>query len=166
MLQTIGKEHGWRLLLHYMAGMVIVLAMFGIGAANAKTINMKPDEVDIVSVAGEPAAVIVGNPVFADAMVVANKRLMIQARNPGKTNIIVLDLDGNQLARFDVVVNGTDKDAMVVFNKNSRTTYVCAPECSETLNVDDYRASGWRGKPSFADRLKDRAKAIKEAQRR
>ncbi len=162
MLQTIGKDSSWRKLLHFMAGTVIAMALFGLGNAHAKDLRLKPDEVRIMNMASEPAAVVVGNPVYADASVVANKRLMIQGRNPGKTSITVLDEDGNRLAQFNVVVNGTDKDAMVVFKANSRTTYVCAPDCSETLSADDYQASGENNqKPQYAQRVLNRNGAIK-----
>ena len=78
------------------------------------SINVGADHARIVSVAGTPSAVVVGNPMFADVSVQQGV-IIVHGRNFGATNVIVLDVDGNQLAAFDVNVTSVGDRNISVF---------------------------------------------------
>ena len=113
-------------------GLMLALAK----PAAAVEVRVQQDRATLVKVAGQAATVIVGNPLYANVHVL-DKRLVIQGRHKGKTNVIVLDVDGNELARFDVVVAGEPNDQLAMYNGNKRVTYLCKPECAQVLNSGD-----------------------------
>jgi hypothetical protein len=111
------------------AGMMLLLTQ-PLLAGSAITIGA--DHATIVSVAGTPSAVVVGNPLFADVSV-QQGAIIVHGRNFGATNVIVLDIDGNQLASFDVnVTNGGDR-TVSVYKAGQAWSSVCAPMCEYTL---------------------------------
>ena len=94
------------------------------------------DHARIVSVAGTPSAVVVGNPMFADVSVQQGV-IIVHGRNFGATNVIVLDVDGNQLAAFDVNVTSTGDRNISVFKAGRAFSSVCAPLCQYTLQTGE-----------------------------
>lgn len=137
MIQVAGKKSIFHIALHYAAGVALALGLLNMATAEAVEVKVKPDLAKLVAVAGQPAAVVIGNPAYAEVAVAAGNKLLVQGRNPGKTNVIVLDVDGNRLAEFDVVVSGLKEEEVALYRQGTRATYVCAPECSQVLNVDD-----------------------------
>ncbi len=118
------------------AAMALLLA--SAAAAHAAQLRIEPDDSKLVTLAGEPATVIVSNPVSADATIL-DKKVLIQGRNYGKTRIQVLDPDGNQLADFDVVVTDMGDDRLAVYKSGQRYSYLCLPRCTRVLTVGDSR---------------------------
>lgn len=114
-------------------GMVIFLAA---PAAQALQLRLEPDQSKLISLASQPATVVVGNPVYADVTVLDNK-ILIQGRAFGKTSVIVLDAKGKQIANLDVVVANTGNNRLTVFKNGERYSYVCLPDCERTLNIGD-----------------------------
>ena len=100
------------------------------------SINVGADHARIVSVAGTPSAVVVGNPMFADVSVQQGV-IIVHGRNFGATNVIVLDVDGNQLAAFDVNVTSTGDRNISVFKAGHAFSSVCAPLCQYTLETGE-----------------------------
>ncbi len=117
-------------------GALMALSVTGVVGAQAVDVKVFPDQAKLLTISGQPSTVVIGNPVYADVLVVGNK-LLVQGRNYGSTNVIILDADGNQLASFDVVVAGRPKREIEVFKGGHRLTYICAPECARTLNPND-----------------------------
>ncbi len=117
------------------AGIVAVAALSTpVHAENAITVSA--DHARVVNVAGEPAAIIVGNPTFADVSV-RNGKLVIHGRHFGSTNVVVLDDAGEQLANFELNVTRKPTRAIVMFKAGNRESYTCAPKCEATLSVGD-----------------------------
>ena len=100
------------------------------------SINVGADHARIVSVAGTPSAVVVGNPMFADVSVEQGV-IILHGRNFGATNVIVLDVDGNQLAAFDVNVTSAGDRNISVFKAGHVFSSVCAPLCQYTLQTGE-----------------------------
>ena len=100
------------------------------------SINVGADHARIVSVAGTPSAVVVGNPMFADVSVQQGV-IIVHGRNFGATNVIVLDVDGNQLAAFDVNVTSAGDRNISVFKAGHAFSSVCAPLCQYTLQTGE-----------------------------
>ncbi len=104
--------------------------------AQALELRLNANESRMLSLAGEPSTVIVSNPVFADATVLG-KKVVIQARAPGATRVIILNGDGQQLASIDVVISNDSPRSLHLYKGGSRYTYVCTPNCEPTLTIGD-----------------------------
>jgi hypothetical protein len=100
------------------------------------SITVGADHATIVSVAGTPSAVVVGNPLFADVSVQRGV-IIVHGRNFGATNVIVLDIDGNQLASFDVNVTNAGERTVSVYKAGQAWSSVCAPMCEYTLSTGE-----------------------------
>lgn len=127
---------GFRKMARHGAGILLALGLAGAAEAWALTVQVSPDTATLVTVAGKPATLIVGNPLFADAAAIGNK-ILVQGRNYGKTNIIVLDAKGERLAQFDVVVAPDMRGQMIVYKEGRRYTYACNPTCARQLDTSD-----------------------------
>jgi Pilus formation protein N terminal region len=100
------------------------------------SITVGADHARIVSVAGTPSAVVVGNPLFADVSV-RQGVIIVHGRNFGATNVIVLDIDGNQLASFDVNVTNVGERTVSIYKAGQAWSSVCAPMCEYTLSTGE-----------------------------
>jgi Flp pilus assembly secretin CpaC len=115
------------------------------GAAWAETITLESDKTVLVSMADRPGTVVVGNPSVADISI-NGKTIFLHGRAYGNTNMIVLDVNGNQLANFDVTIRQAQADAVSVFTIRPsvmpegtiRTSFTCTPTCESTLQVGDW----------------------------
>ena len=113
------------------------LATAAFAQAQAGTdIIVKADEAKMISVTGDPATVVVGNPNIAD-ITVQNKFIFIHGRNFGSTNVIVLDRDGSELAALDVTVKLNGSYNVNVFRAGSKFSYACADICESSIQVGD-----------------------------
>ena len=112
-------------------------AASGVAAAGTN-VTVPVDRARVLSIAGTPSAIIVGNPLYADVSV-QNGQLVVFGKNYGATNVIIMDEVGNQLAAFDITVSGrNDGDgAVTVYRSAARSSAVCAPDCEPTLQVGD-----------------------------
>jgi hypothetical protein len=146
-----------RVLAHHGIGAVIALGLVGaVAGAHATTVKVKPDEATMVRLAERPATVVVGNPLYADVIVVGDK-VLVQGHNYGKTNVIVMNSDGRKIAAFDVVVTGGQKEHIVVFRGGKRTTMLCAPDCNEVADT----ANDSKSMENYAKKVQMREAIIK-----
>jgi hypothetical protein len=113
------------------------------GHVNAETIVLEADKTVLVNMADRPGTVVVGNPSIADVSL-NGKQVFLHGRGYGNTNIIVLDLQGNQLAALDVAVKQAQTDAVTVYRglpKSGDVVYrvslLCAPACEHNLQIGD-----------------------------
>jgi hypothetical protein len=119
----------------------LISAAAGLGALTAAaiaqpSISLDVDTARVVKLGGEPATVVLSNPMFADATL-QRDRLIILGKTTGRTQVIVLDLDGNQLANFMVSVQRTENQVVSMYKAGTRSTYHCEPFCDAVLNVGD-----------------------------
>jgi hypothetical protein len=112
------------------------LAAMSAAAIAQPSIKLDVDSARVVKLAGEPATVVLSNPLFADATL-QRDRLIILGKNTGRTQVIVLDLDGNQLANFMVNVQRPENQVVSMYKGGTRTTYHCEPFCDTVLTVGD-----------------------------
>ncbi|NJM30443.1 MAG: hypothetical protein HC855_10360 [Rhizobiales bacterium] len=97
---------------------------------------VKADQTQVITLPGNPGVVVVGNPSMADATVAGNQ-VFVHGKLFGTTNIIILDVDGNQMAAFEVTVMRPAQSAMVMYKGGSAFSYVCAPDCEMTFHIGD-----------------------------
>ena len=112
------------------------VAVLATPAVAENVITVEADRAKIVPIAGEPSAVIIGNPTFADVTVRRGK-LIVHGRHFGTTNLLILDDKGEQLANFELSVVQRPVQGIVMYKAGSRETYSCAPNCEVTLAVGD-----------------------------
>ena len=115
---------------------VISTAMLSTPTYAESTITVEADRAKIVNFVGEPAAIIIGNPTFADVTVRTGK-LIVHGRHFGTTNLLILDDKGDQLANFELNVVQRPVQGIVMYKAGRRETYSCAPNCEVTLAVGD-----------------------------
>ena len=125
-----------------LAAGIILFVFAAATTAQAVELRLEPDQSKLVALAGEPATVIVGNPLYADVTVLDN-RVVVQGRNFGKTSIIIMDSNGKQLASLNVIVSARDRDRLTVYKGGERFSYLCLPNCERTLESgDSYKDTG------------------------
>jgi hypothetical protein len=117
----------------------------------AQELIVKTDQTQLISITGNPGAIVIGNPSIADATVHGNK-LFVHGRAFGSTNLIILDENGNQLSALDITVQQGGENNMAVYKAGARFSYVCAPMCEGTLQSGD--ASDFFGDISKMDAKK------------
>ncbi len=116
---------------------IIMSSLLSPGAAIAESnITIVADQAKIVKIAGEVSTVIVGNPAFADVSV-QKSYIIVHGRNFGRTNILVLDENGNKLADLHVNITRGPNRNVAVFRAGLKASYACSPRCESTLQVGD-----------------------------
>lgn len=95
------------------------------------------DRAKIVRFEQPASAVIVGNPVIANASVYDESMLIITGKSFGTTNLIVLDSDGNEIAETLVTVRNGDDTLVTVHKGSARQSMDCSPACQPSLSLGD-----------------------------
>jgi hypothetical protein len=114
----------------------LALAFLQTSAFATQELIVKTDQTQLISISGNPGAIVIGNPSIADATVHGNK-LFVHGRAFGSTNLIILDENGNQLSALDITVQQGGENNMAVYKGGARFSYVCAPMCEGTLQSGD-----------------------------
>jgi Flp pilus assembly secretin CpaC len=81
--------------------------------------------------------VVVGNPGIADASVSDDETLVLTGKTAGTTNLIVLDVDGEEILNAIVRVSSDSRQLTTVFYGAQRQTFSCAPVCEQVISVGD-----------------------------
>ncbi len=151
-----------RVLAHHGIGVAVALGIMGaVAGAQAATVKIKPDEVKVVRLSERPSTVVVGNPLYADVMVVGNQ-ILVQGQNYGKTSVIVMNNEGRKIARLEVVVSGQPEETIAIFRQGKKETFICNPDCNSFLDTSDNAES----MSLNAMRLRLRQKLIEESLKR
>ncbi len=115
------------------------LVLMSLPAMATQPVVVGADRAKIIDISGDPATVIVGNPLFADASIQRGK-VIILGRHFGATNVIVLNRDGQPLAEFEVSVTRGGSQNVVLYKAGKTWSYSCAPNCEYHLTVGDEAA--------------------------
>lgn len=101
-----------------------------------QALSIESDQSQLVILPAMPGSVVIGNPSIADATVEGTK-LFIHGRAFGTTNIMVLDMSGNEMAAFDVSISHMTPNTLALFKGSQRESYNCAPLCESELQIGD-----------------------------
>jgi hypothetical protein len=101
-------------------------------------VNILQDQAKQVSLTGEAATIVVGNPTIAD-VTTRGTTVFLHGRSFGTTDVIILDADGNQLALLDVTVSRGGSSGVNVFRAGAKYSYGCAPLCESTPEPGDQK---------------------------
>jgi Pilus formation protein N terminal region len=121
--------------------------LVAVGAADqaalaGSPITIQTDQTQLIAISADPGTVVVGNPSIADVSL-SGRRVFLHGRGFGSTNIMILDVAGNQLANFDVTVTHDHPNELVMVTssttrpKISIDTYSCAPICYHAMIPGD-----------------------------
>jgi hypothetical protein len=138
-------------------GTAMIAALAAHARAEAQKLRVPVDESTILNLPTTPGAIVIGNPSIADVSIQGQK-LFVHGRTFGQTNLTILDLEGNQVASFDLLGVRRPDDTVAVFKEpleNNlkglwRYTYSCVDGCESILTVGD--------EPKFFGISKDQTK--------
>lgn len=103
----------------------------------AKDITVTVDEADLIRLDRPANEIIIGNPSIADVAVQNGQLLVVTGKSFGLTNVIVLDVKGDEILNRKVRVK-TDRSRLVRVHKGrERATYDCDNRCEATLTIGD-----------------------------
>ncbi|MCC5995797.1 MAG: pilus assembly protein N-terminal domain-containing protein [Oceanicaulis sp.] len=105
--------------------------------AAAQVFRVPADHAALIRLPGEAAAIVVGNPAIADANLYDARTIFITGKRFGRTNLIALNAQGRVLYTADLAVTGNDRGVVQVFRNNTRSSYVCAPDCQAIPTLAD-----------------------------
>src|SRR5690606_34367886 len=110
-----------------LAAIAAASAIFSAAAtANADQISVEIDQARVLRLAAPAAAVVVGNPLFADATVQDRQTLIINGKSFGLTNLIAMDAEGRVIFEADLVVteaNAPQTTMMHLYRGAARSSF-------------------------------------------
>ena len=111
--------------------------VFSGAARAADMIKVLIDEAKVFEYPDGVSTIIIGNPVVADiTMLRKNNRMILTGKSFGRTNLLMLDNQGNAIAESVVQVSANFKD-LIVQRGFERESYDCSPRCHPTINAGD-----------------------------
>jgi hypothetical protein len=114
----------------------LAVAAASLPATAAETLTIESDQSQLIILPALPGSVVIGNPSIADATV-DGKKMFLHGRSFGTTNIMILDLEGNQVAAFEVSVARTVPNALTLIKGGMRYSYNCTPMCESEFQIGD-----------------------------
>ncbi|NRA86296.1 MAG: pilus assembly protein N-terminal domain-containing protein [Rhizobiales bacterium] len=106
-------------------------------AANAQTLRVEINRASILKLTETPSTIIIGNPAIADVTPQPNGILVLVGKASGRTNIIMLDDEGNVMHNYDLAVQEEQTDNLTMFNGGKQSSYNCSPYCENIVNSND-----------------------------
>lgn len=108
---------------------------------SGQVLEVQVDKSRMLTISGTPGAIVIGNPSIADVTSNGDK-IFVHGRNFGETNLLILDLQGNTIAEFDLITRHANNAAMAVYKGSSiktasRSSYSCYPLCEADMQVGD-----------------------------
>lgn len=117
---------------------VILATLFAVTApAAAHDMTVAVEHAEVVRLPGEASAVIVGNPLIADAMVHDGRTLVVTGRLQGRTNVIAVDRVGRVIFSREILVTSPVAGQVALFRGPNRHTLTCGEVCDETPRQGD-----------------------------
>lgn len=118
------------------ASSVAVILATVVAKAETQSISVGVDQSQILQLPAMPGAIVVGNPAIADVSIQGQK-LFIHGRSFGQTSLTILDLQGNQMASFNLVGSLIQDDLVTLYRATNRYTYSCSGTCNPYIQVGD-----------------------------
>lgn len=122
-----------------LAALAIVGSMLAPMAAQAESapVSVKVNMARILRINAPAATVIIGNPGIADAAIQDPQTLVLTGKSYGKTNLIVLDSQGNPIADTMIEVVQEQAGLVTVYLGDKRTSLACEPVCQPIIMLGD-----------------------------
>ena len=133
-------------------------------SAEENTITLAINKAHLIQLDKDANVVLIANPEIADVAVESPRVVFLLGKSPGETSLFILDVDGNELVRAEVIVDAgiatpmepmmgmmpapepmpkaahehaASKERLVTIYRNtiSETTVTCSPECVGSGNT-------------------------------
>lgn len=109
-------------------------ALLGLaGVAHAQSLNVEIDRSSRISLRGQAASVLVGNPAIADVTVVDANTLFVTGKGYGVTEVVAVDALGRTLYQGEVIVTGGSTGSVRVWRGAQATEMACASSCAPSV---------------------------------
>ena len=109
-----------------------LLAVIASPALAAGTMMVSLDKSERVSLNGSAANIFIGNSSIADVAIINRNTLVVTGKGYGRTNILVLNGNGQIIMDRDVQVSPGNDGHMTLYRAGSPSNYACAPTCERT----------------------------------
>lgn len=103
----------------------------------AVTVTVNANMARILRINAPAATVIIGNPAVADVTIQDPQTLILTGKSYGRTNMIILDSNGDPIADTVVEVAQLKSDTVTIFSGAQRTSVACAPNCQPVIMLGD-----------------------------
>lgn len=107
----------------------LALALGLTSAGLARPFEVPADHAALIRLPGPASAIIIGNPIVADATLYDAQTIFLTGKAYGRTNLIALDASGAVIYSSDLVVTQATRDRVEVFRNNVKESFVCSPDC-------------------------------------
>lgn len=104
---------------------------------DAITVTVNANMARVLRINAPAATVIIGNPAVADVTIQDPQTLILTGKSFGRTNMIILDANGDPIADTVVEVAQLKSDTVTVFMGSQRTSVACAPSCQPVIMLGD-----------------------------
>ena len=121
---------------------LLSIAGLGLPAASAQDqdaviVTVNANMARVLRINAPAATVIIGNPAVADVTIQDPQTLILTGRSYGRTNMIILDSNGDPIADTIVEVAQVKSDTVTIFSGPQRTSVACAPSCQPVIMLGD-----------------------------
>ena len=115
------------------------------------TLNVMLNKSTVLKLDREVKTVVIGKSEIADVSMESRNLMVISGKSVGETNLYVLDGNGEEIVRYNVVVAPED-DRHVTVNRSTDAlwTYSCNPRCVVIKNPTDVVGTAFVPPPSAA----------------
>lgn len=103
----------------------------------AETLRIEVNKASILKLTQTPTTIIIGNPALADVTPQANNILVLVGKASGRTNIIILDQNGDVMHNYDIAVQEEQDGNLTLYKAGKQWSYSCAPYCERVINPND-----------------------------
>jgi hypothetical protein len=119
----------------------LMLALVPVSAL-AATLDLPLDQSALVTLPGPARNVIIGNPAIADVSVADRRHLVVTAKGPGVTNLMVTDASGRSMLSEEIVVGAPGGNRVALISGMQVQGYTCAVRCEMIGGVSGGSGSG------------------------
>ena len=115
--------------------LLLVTSFLMLGALPAmagEVLSVAVNTVEVIKLERDADIVLIANPTVADVAVESERLIFLFGLEPGETNILILDAEGDKILSLPVVVV-PNLERQVTINRanvNEEATYSCAPRCA------------------------------------
>lgn len=96
------------------------------------------NQITLVKLEEKISDALIGNPAIADITIQNNSTFIITGKSYGRTNIILLNKDGDTIFNKWVHVDDDNRNVVRIQRGGARLSYTCNPNCQPTPTLGDH----------------------------
>ena len=135
--RTLGWTRGFERTARAGIAALSVCVCLAASAASAGDFQVEVNQSRAFKLSKPAGTVMIGNPSIADVTVEDTNLLYVVGRSYGKTNLVALDEDGNQLVDIDVNVVAARSSVVTLTRGAGQHTFNFTPRCERQVDIGD-----------------------------